>query len=58
MESHDEDRGGEQDPKTIPTDPQLAPAVRSGQRGESGAPETPGGSSRPIGSDQEDPDGH
>ena len=55
MEDHDEDV--EQDPKTIPTEPQLAPEIRTGKRGASGGPETPGGSSRPIGSDREDRDG-
>lgn len=56
MDGPDE-RQREQDPATIPTDPQLAPEVRSGKRGASGAPETPGGSSRPLESDQEDGDG-
>jgi hypothetical protein len=47
MDEREENRP-EQDPTTIPTDPQLAPQEQTGKRGMSGAPETPGGSSQPI----------
>lgn len=44
----------EHDRETIPTDPQIVRGERTGRRGISGGPETPGGSSRPIESTPED----
>lgn len=44
----------EQDPETVPTDPQIVPSERRGRRSMSRGPETPGGSLRPIESTPED----
>ena len=47
MEERNGNEGEEVDPVDIPTDPQIQPDEQPGKTGQSGAPETPGGSSTP-----------
>jgi hypothetical protein len=54
MTEHTPDDGDEVEPVDIPTDPQIQSEEHTGKTGESGAPETPGGSSTPQAEDEGD----